>query len=131
MSGAHIDELLDIWASTLEPDSEKQAPFANHNELYETIDSTKLGDVAWQSFSVVYHGAIPDNPPPWMTAEYVVWFRDPKTVLKNQLANPDFEGEIDYAPKQVFGDKGKREYQDLMSGNWAWNQAVCSLYSFD
>jgi methionine synthase II (cobalamin-independent) len=43
--------------------------------------------------------------------------------MENQLGNPDFTKEMDYAPKQVFKDS-KRQYIDLMSGNWAWKQAV-------
>ncbi|KAH9965583.1 hypothetical protein BJV74DRAFT_869979 [Russula compacta] len=39
-----------------------------------------------------------------MLAEYDVWFRDPKVVLQNQLGNPDFKDEFDYAPFQKFDD---------------------------
>ncbi|KAF7349140.1 hypothetical protein MVEN_01436200 [Mycena venus] len=60
---------------------------------------------------------------PWKTQEYVLHFRDPRAILHQQLANPDFKGEMDFAPKQVFGEGDSREYQDLMSGNWAWRQA--------
>ena len=63
-----------------------------------------------------------------MTKEYKVFFRCPCEVGKNMLGNPDFTKEIDFAPKRVYGKYGKHEYQDFMSGNWAWDQAV-SLYS--
>jgi hypothetical protein len=60
----------------------------------------------------------------WMTSEYDVWFRDPHSVFRNLLSNPDFNGEFDYAPYQEYDASGNHRFQDLMSGNWAWKQAV-------
>lgn len=101
-------------------------PFNNATDLHETIDATELGEVPWQAFSVSYAGELPSaSPTPaWMTAKYEVWFRDPLQVCENQLSNPDFATEMDWAPKRVF-KKGKREYCDFMSGNWSWEEAVC------
>lgn len=59
-----------------------------------------------------------------MDAEYEVWHRDPRTVIQQQLSNPDFKDAIHYAPFRETTDKGERRWQDLMSGNWAWKQAV-------
>jgi hypothetical protein len=124
MSNTGIDDLMNIWAATLPANAEP--PFANHGDLHAKIDSTTLGDAPWQSFSVSYDGPKPvdGEMPSWMTAEYEVWFRDPRTVLQNQLANPDFHDEIDYAPFQEFGENGERRWQNFMSGNWAYTQAV-------
>ena len=61
--------------------------------------------------------------PLWMSENHEVWFRDPLQVLENQIANPDFKGLMDLSPKWVY-HKGKHQYNDLMSGNWAWEQAV-------
>lgn len=63
-----------------------------------------------------------------MTKTFEVWFRNPLEVLEAQIGNPDFDGEIDYAPKQVVGKNGKRQFTDLQSGDWAWEQAVCSYF---
>lgn len=103
---------------------DKDPPFASHQELYNIIDSTKVGEVEWQSFAVSYTGEIPPDAPAWMKAEYEVWFRNPEKVVSHQLANPSFAQEMDLAPKRVYSKKGKREYKDFMSGNWAWRQAV-------
>ncbi|KAJ3510664.1 hypothetical protein NLJ89_g4545 [Agrocybe chaxingu] len=122
MSAGKIDRLLELLAA-LYP--ERTPHVADHKELYAMIDSIKQGDVAWDSFSVQYNGVQPstDAPRPlWMGQTYEVWFRDPLKILENQIGNADFKGEMDYAPKRVF-HKGKRRYQDLMSGNWAWEQA--------
>lgn len=135
MSGAKISELMDIWASfntTISNDLDADGPppsppFANAKDLYNTIDSTDLGDIPWQAFSVKYDGKFPESGPfpTWMTNSYEVWFRNPLEVMENQISNPDFAGKMDYAPKQVFGQDGKRLFKDTMSGNWAWDQAVC------
>lgn len=130
MSAKDIDKLLQLWAATLPDDQDP--PFADHGDLYSTIDATALGDVPWESFSVTYDGDLPEDGPveAWKQAEYKVYFRDPRLVLHNQLANADFKDESDWAPKQVFDTGGKREYCDFMSGNWAWGQAVCFVLFF-
>ena len=128
MSGKKISELMDIWASYQQDRGEEPAPpFSGAKDLYDTINTTELGDVPWQAFSVQYDGDIPaEDVPTWMTASYEVWFRDPLHVMEAQLGNKDFASEIDVAPKRIFSKEGKRQFTDLMSANWAWNQAVCS-----
>ncbi|KAJ7712748.1 hypothetical protein DFH07DRAFT_872806 [Mycena maculata] len=121
MSGSAINELMQNWASRHE--SAGDPPFSDHEDLYNTIDATEIGHVPWESFSVSYNQPIaPGDVSPWKTQEYLVHFRDPRKVLQQQLANPDFKGEMDFAPKRVTVD-GSREYEVIMSGNWAWRQA--------
>ena len=125
MPATRIDQLLDIWGSWKIADTDPDPPFGSHNTLYELIDSICHGKVPWQSFSMHYNGACPDaNVPPWMDSEYDMWFRDPCLLLRNQIANPAFAGQIDYAPIQEYNDKGQRTWTDFMTGNWAWRQAV-------
>ncbi|KAJ7884672.1 hypothetical protein B0H13DRAFT_1628606 [Mycena leptocephala] len=121
MFASAIDELMQNWAAR--PNSAGDPPFADDEDLYNTIDATEIGHVPWESFTVCYNQPIaPGDVTPWKTQEYVVHFRDPRKVLHQQLANPNFKSEMDFAPKQVFVD-GKREYEDFMSSNWAWRQA--------
>lgn len=130
MSAGNINSLLDIWASSLPPDTDP--PFADHEDLYNVIDATEVGDAPWKSFTMQYNGELGegDDIPSWKTKKYEVWYRDPGTVLRNQLGNPDFKGEMDFAPKRVFNlDGDKREYCDFMSGNWAWKQAVGAVFT--
>jgi hypothetical protein len=124
MPGTEIDELMQIWSNSLPDDQDP--PFANHDDLYNTIDATVVGDAPWQSFSVTYMGALPAEGgiPSWMLAAYDVWFRDPRLVLRNQLQNPDFKNEFDYTPFQKFNENGEREWGDFMSANWGFQQAV-------
>ncbi|EAU88020.1 hypothetical protein CC1G_12172 [Coprinopsis cinerea okayama7 len=121
MSAGKIDELIEILAE-LYPN--EPPPMANHRELYALIDSIKEGEVPWDSFSVTYNGEKPTHGsiPPWMMQPYEVWFRDPLKVMESQIGNPDFKEKIDYAPKRVY-QNDKRQWKDLMSGNWAWKQA--------
>jgi hypothetical protein len=121
MSGGNTSNLMQLLAA-LYPDA--GPPFADANDLYSTIDSISQGDIPWQNASVVYNGVVGNDAPPWKTAQYEVWFRDPLLVMEQQIGDADFNGEIDYAPKRVVDDQGRRQYSDLMSGNWAWQQAV-------
>lgn len=126
MSTGYLDKLLDLWAATVQEPS-----FTNHGDLYGTINMTTLGDAPWASFSVEYAGNVAGNDvPPWKVTKYNVWIQDSHTVFRNQLANPDFDGEIDYTMKQDFNANGKREWKDLMLGNWAWEQSVCTQIIF-
>ena len=131
MSAPNINILLDLWASTLLKHNEPP-PFANHTDLYNTIDSTPLGDVPWQSFSLRYNGDEVteghDNLPQWMASEYDVWFRDPHMIVKQMLDNPDYNHFIDVAPVRIFNSSGGRVYRNFMSGDWAWEEAVGSIF---
>jgi hypothetical protein len=126
MSGKKVCELMDIWAAYQQNRGEEvDPPFSGVKDLHNTIDATEVGNVPWQAFSVQFDGEIPaDNTPTWMTASYEVWFRDPLQVMEQQLGNKDFGAELDVAPKRVFSKEGKRQFTDLMTGDWAWAQAV-------
>lgn len=130
MSGGDIDFIFGLWAASLAPYSDT-SPFANHIDMYDAIDSTPLGDVPWQSFSSRYNGTLPEDdvPPEWMTSEYDVWFRDPRLLIHNIISNPDFKDEFDYAPVQEYSD-GAHRFQDFMSGDWCWKQAVSYAHIF-
>ncbi|KAF8873949.1 hypothetical protein BD779DRAFT_1613631 [Infundibulicybe gibba] len=119
MSGGNIDKLSQLLAA-LYP--ERNPPFADRDDLYRTIDATQHGDIPWDSFTIAYTGEVEVDSPPWKLAKYETWFRDPLKVMEQQIGNRDFAGEMDFAPKRIFKN-GERQYTDLMSGNWAWEQA--------
>ncbi|KAJ6607747.1 hypothetical protein B0H10DRAFT_1956000 [Mycena sp. CBHHK59/15] len=121
MSAGAIDELMQNWAA-------RPQSAGIHHLLITTTFTTrsmpqKLGTYPGNHSPSRTTNPCPGDVTPWKTQEYVVHFRDPRQVLHQQLANPDFKGEMDFAPKQVFGEGDSREYQDFMSGNWAWRQA--------
>ena len=124
MSAAHINVLLDLWAASL-LEAGGRPLFSDYKQMYETIDSTQLGDVKWQSFTVKYTGDLGADTAPWIRDSYDVWFRDPREVVRNMLANPEFANEMDYQPFREYDTKtSTQRWQDFMSGDWAWRQAV-------
>jgi hypothetical protein len=57
MAGKKITELMDIWAAygqIQETDPGNGPPFANAQDLYDTIDSTEIGGVPWQVRTVYF-----------------------------------------------------------------------------
>ena len=97
MSGKNIDHLFQLWAAT----TGDNPPFSDKEDLYTIIDATTAGNVPpWQCFSISMDvDADDDTVPSWKTAEYDVYFRDPKVMLESQLANPDFHNKMDLSPK--------------------------------
>lgn len=59
-----------------------------------------------------------------MTEEYELCWRDPRSAVCNMLSNPGFDGEFDAAPYREYDQNGVRQYENVMSGDWAWRQAV-------
>lgn len=129
LSNSVIDNLLSIWNATLVPHNDS-APITDHHDLHTTIDAIELGHIPWKSYTAQYNGLRPENgpTPEWMTANYEVWYRDPREVIHNIFGNPDLVDAFDYVPYHEFKD-GKRRYSDFMSGDWAWKQ--CDLISAD
>lgn len=136
MSASNIDTLMGIWASysalqALEDVSESSlnlSPFSECRDMYRTIDAIPIGGVPWQSITLSYDGPIPENPPSWMKAGHTIWFRDPRLLFKKMLENPDFQDSFDYAPFRQYDAHGKRCYENFMSGDWAWKQAVSNVF---
>jgi hypothetical protein len=128
MSQGNIDILMGLWASAT---GDGQAHFQDHREILVTINAIQGGNTYWQSFTACYSGTKPpQNTPDWMLKDYTVFFRDPLTAVRSIISNPDFNGQFDYAPYTKFED-WERCWSDLMSGKWAWKQAVCFwIFSF-
>ena len=124
LSQKKINHILELWAATLVPHNDS-APIASHLDLHRQIDAINLGDVQWEHNYLKYKGPLPPatHHPEWKTAEYDVWYRDPRQTIKNILERPDFDGHVDYAAYQEFNGE-KRQYGNMMSGDWAWRQSV-------
>lgn len=129
MSGGDIDTLMHLWS-----DSGASAPFRNHDDLYNRIDTSSVGDAPWDNFTLSYDGELPDGDsehPEWMTQEYQAWFRDPVQLIRNLVANPDFKDEFDYVPYHEYDAQEKHRFHNFMSGDWAWREAVHNLLPYD
>jgi Plavaka transposase len=124
MSAGDINFILHLWAESLVVHGD-DPPFTNATSMYKAIDSTPLAGTAWESFSLQYNGDhAAGDVITWMNAEYDVWFRDPRALVHNLLSNSDFKTGFDYAPFQERTSNGVHRFQDFMSANWAWRQAV-------
>lgn len=88
-----------------------------------------LGDAPWNCFKASLNDQDNPNAPSWQKAEYDIWYRDPKVVMRNMLSNPDFAREFDTTPYVELKD-GKRRRSDFMSANFAWRQCVSASLSF-
>lgn len=128
MSATNIDELLDIWAESMEnSDAGNDTPFTSHDHLYATIDATRHGDAPWKCLVVSYNGEVTPNRPTWQADEWEVFYRDPDVVLTHLLDNPEFCGLIDYATYIGLDKSGERYWSDFMSGNFAYRRSIRSL----
>ncbi|KAH7905005.1 hypothetical protein BJ138DRAFT_1233720 [Hygrophoropsis aurantiaca] len=123
MSAPNIDFLMELWAFNVAK-YDGTSPFVSHREAYETIDSIRAGDVPWQCLSIDPEEDLPPNAPAWKQNQYQVWYRDPDTVIKTMLDNPDFDGQFDYAPYVYTDSNGHRRWTNVMSGNYAWRQCT-------
>ncbi|KAG6835315.1 hypothetical protein H0H93_002803, partial [Arthromyces matolae] len=121
MAATNISDLMQVWGAR---HSDKDPPFDDKQHLYDTIDSTPIGGVPWQSFTCQFNGDAGEGQvAPWKKKKFDVWYRDPRLIMHNQLGNPDFKGRIDFSAKRVFDGDNRRRYQDFMSGNWCWRQS--------
>ena len=129
MSAGNINIITGLWAASLAP-HHGSPPFANAKDLYATINSTFLGDTPWQSFTLNYNGPLPESPgpngenPPWTTADYDIWFCDVHLLVQEVISNPGFANGFKYTPYQEYSADGQHCFEDFMSGDWAWKQAV-------
>lgn len=123
-----INTALDLWTAQVLKYGDA-APWRRAQDLYDTIDAIQHGDAPWKVYKLRYTGPLaPGLPPKWMTTEYELCARNSRTVLHQQLGNVDFKDKIHYAPYRQFDAKGRRVWSDLMSGDWAWKQAVSSVH---
>ncbi|KAI6111469.1 hypothetical protein EDD16DRAFT_1521955 [Pisolithus croceorrhizus] len=113
MPARKIDMLLDIWAMLL-----------IGLDLYHDIDSTHIGNVKWDSFTIQYTGEDQQGVPvPWMFDSYEVWCCDPCKVIHSILMSPKYADKLDYVPYQEYDvSNNERCWQDFMAGDWAWEE---------
>ena len=127
-----IDKALGHWAAAI-MESGRETPWKNSKELYATIDAIQDGNSPWKVHEFSYRGPLPEgSPPSWMTQTYELCVRDARQVLHHQLQTSEFKDKINLIPYRQFGSNDERERSNLMSADWAWQQAVCHriIYTF-
>ena len=131
LSAAKIAQGLDFWlAIAIKHGSTAGVPWRNAKEMYEAIDSIKIGSLPFKTLAFRYTGPKPSMPPPWMEQEYKLNTCNVVEVIQEQLATSDFTSQINYIPYKEFNNKGERVWSNLMSGHWAFMQAVCPFPFF-
>ena len=127
-SAAQIEKGLDLWSATsFKHGSLTGAPWKTAKDMYETIDAVQIGELPFKTHRFYYEGPKPSTPPGWMEEAYNLDARDILAVVREQLATLVFKDQIDYVPYQEFNSTGERIWSNLMSAQWAYQQAVCSL----
>ena len=123
MPVGQIDDLLEIIAA-MNAMTGGEGHFTTHKDLYNTINATNLGDAPWNHFNLNYQGKQSANSLSWQVEDFTVWFCNPLIVVHNLLSNPNFDGSFNYAPFQERDKDNNHWYENFMSRNWCWNQAV-------
>ncbi|KAF8325909.1 hypothetical protein F5887DRAFT_1065217 [Amanita rubescens] len=117
MSAPNINYLLDLW----------DADMKRHGNVYDTIDAIQDGIAPWRCYAISLNpgGSLDvDDRPSWMNQKYEVWCRDPDTVIRNILDNPDFAAHFDTVPYIARDRDAKRRWTDFMSGQFAWQRST-------
>jgi hypothetical protein len=123
-SEGNIDRALNIWAAQVLRHGER-IPWASAKDLYNTIDTIREGQNVWKTYRLRYNGPLPTGTPPkWMTQTYELYTRDTLEIARAQLGSEEFRGKLNYTPYRQFNKQGQRVISNLMSGDWAWKQAV-------
>lgn len=128
MSKGRADDLLKIWtAHQIEMGHFTEAPYRDYNDLTDTIDAIELGDAPWEAFTVRYDGPLNDTSPAWKREAYTIYSRNTLMVMRSILANSDYDGSFEYSPYREYIGPEARRWSNLMSGDWAWDKAVCDF----
>ncbi|KAK7030267.1 hypothetical protein VNI00_014284 [Paramarasmius palmivorus] len=125
LSEGKTNRLFDIVKALLARHG--QTPLTgNAQQLYALIDSIQEGSTQWKVYKFKYRGVLPPDPPQWMRETYELVARCPRDVVLDQLRSTSFHGRCNYTPYRQFiikNNKRIRLYSNLMSGQWAWDQA--------
>jgi hypothetical protein len=122
-SAPMIDKALEHWAAIVMAYG-GEAPWKNHKELYANIDAIQQGDLPWKVYKIRYQGPRPPHPPKWMDQTYELCTRNARQVLHHQLETTQFKDSINLTPYKQFDGNDQRIWSNLMSADWAWDQAV-------
>ncbi|TFK17359.1 hypothetical protein FA15DRAFT_683552 [Coprinopsis marcescibilis] len=125
-SAPDINTGLDVWLAAVvnaSQDPNATIPWSSARELYATIDKIQHGSAPFVSIPFKYAGPLPDDPPTWMTEEYNLSVHDTQQVIRDQLASPEFALQFDPRPYRQFNNDGERIWSNLLSGDWAWEEA--------
>jgi hypothetical protein len=130
-SAEDINTALHTWASrSTKLSGMDTSPFKDHDDMMKTIDSISYGECSWSSFEAQHGGPVNNSSPPYMLASWTVHCRDTLEVVRSMMDNRELDGHFNYVARQDFvpvtgePNKWQREFSDVMSGDWAWQESV-------
>ena len=126
-SERQINQALDLWRVAIIQAQGDTAniPWDSAAQMYNTINSIQEGSVPWKTVKFWYTGPFPAGTPPrWMTEDYELCFRDPCSILLNQITSPELQNHFNYVSYKQFDSHRECVWSNLISGEWAWNEAV-------
>ncbi|KAG1883313.1 hypothetical protein F4604DRAFT_1575913, partial [Suillus subluteus] len=94
--------------------------YKNARALHQKIDHELPGVTPWRRSVIQISG---------VNEEFELFMRDPVESIKELWANPAYLEHLTYVPERRFADEEKSEriYDELMSGDWAWETQVRDL----
>lgn len=128
-SEAKINKGLDLWlAAKVQATGDPYCsglPWSSADEMYATIDEIQVGHAPFHLVEFKYSGSLPQDPPSWMTRSYELYVRDVRASIHNMLDTPAFKSQFNSTPYRQFYDNSRdRVWSNLLSGDWAWEEAV-------
>ncbi|TFK23906.1 hypothetical protein FA15DRAFT_656387 [Coprinopsis marcescibilis] len=106
-------------------DGAKNVCWRTANNLYASINEVQAGSAPFHTVYLQYDGPIPEHDPPkWMTEPIPLCTQNAQEVVLQQLRNREFEDKFNTVPYQEFDATGDRVYSNLLSGDWAWEEAT-------
>jgi hypothetical protein len=125
LSSGNIDTLLDLWAQSI--DSIGSAPFEDCGSMHAAIDLSTLGNIPWKCLMTEFSEDVGEGAPNWMHTTYKIWYCDPDAIVSGTLANPSFNGQFNLCPYITLNSKGVHCWDNVMSGNIAWQHSMSDL----
>ncbi|KAG5219683.1 C2H2-type domain-containing protein [Salix suchowensis] len=125
-----VNQALDLWlAAVVNAGGDPcLVPWQTAKQMYGTIDAIKEGPTSWKTVQFHYTGPLLKGTPlKWMQETYKLCFQDPHSILLNQIALPELQDHFDYAPYMQFNAHDDHVWSNLMSGDWAWAEAVSAM----
>ena len=117
-----INVNLDLLkAAVTKGNGDLKFPWLSAKKMYKTIDQIQVqaGLAPFHSYHFQYRGPMLPSPPKWMTQTYELYAHDPRLVLQQQLATPEFADQFTPVPYHRFKENGDQIFSNLMSGDWA------------
>lgn len=105
------------------------AIYKDYSAVESVIDDIPYGPKVWSTYAVRYNGPVDANSASWKRETYFIHARNTLHVAEALAGSTDFKEKFDIMPFEEYTGPGCRRISHLMSGRWAYKQAVRHLPS--